>query len=198
MIRRGILGSSFPFGLASYVRNCGAGSKVIVFPKIEPVNADWASFALGPGKGLELTGRFGTVPYKFREYIPGDPRRMIDWKKSARTGVLISRELSEEMSGDILIRLDSNPTEKAISRAASLVVHFGSRGIPVALEGPGIFVEPGAGTQSVRRILTVLALWDAPKAEVIKTTRSQGIVVNVNRLGKFFFTRPGEVHGRSV
>ena len=196
-IGAGTLGSSFPFGLASYRRNCGRNHRVLVFPKIEPVNADAALFARGPGKGLELRGPIGTVPYKFREYVPGDPRRQIDWKKSARTGVLISRDLSEEVSGDILIRLPSNPTEEAISRAASLAVHFGKSGIPVSLEGPGISVEAGTGPQFVRKLLTILALWDGSKAGASKIARSGGTTVEVDRSGEFFLRQPGEVHARS-
>ncbi len=196
-VRAGVLSSSFPFGLAAYLRSCGGDQNVVVFPKIEPIDTDVAMYARGGGTSVERIGPFGTVPYKFREYVAGDPRRHIDWKKSARTGELISRDLSEEVSGEILIRLPSDASEEAISRAASLVVHFGKRGIPVSLEAPGISVEAGTGPQFVRKLLTILALWDGWTGAVPTSTRCEGTIVEVERSGEFSLRQPGEAYGRS-
>jgi uncharacterized protein (DUF58 family) len=195
-IGAGILRSAFPFGLATYERSLWADQRVLVFPRIEPITADAAMCAQGSGTNVERTGLFGTVPYRLRDYVSGDPRRHIDWKKSARTGELISRDLSEEVSGEILIRLPSDATEEAISRAASLVVHFGKRGIPVSLEAPGISVEPGTGPRFVRKLLTILALWDGSKAEVSTSKRCEGTISEVERSGESSLRQPGEAYGR--
>jgi uncharacterized protein (DUF58 family) len=51
------------------------------------------------GAGAEL--------HQLRSYAPGDPLSRIDWKATARTGGLITREFSEDLHLDILIALDA-------------------------------------------------------------------------------------------
>ncbi len=80
----GLLTSAFPFGLASYSRSCGPTESVLVFPQIQSVEEDVPPWVGGSGKGPERPDPFGTIPYQFREYVPGDPYKHIEWKKTAR------------------------------------------------------------------------------------------------------------------
>ena len=155
-----VLSSAYPFGLARYSGEAGTPQSALVFPKIEPVEGD-VPFFMGPSGGRrEQADPFGVVPLYFRQYVPGDPYKHIDWKKTARSGELISRVLSDEGAPEVVIRLSADASERAISRAASLVVHFAKSGTPVSLRGPGVVVEAGVGEQFTRRLLVMLARWE--------------------------------------
>ncbi|MBI5568647.1 MAG: DUF58 domain-containing protein [Desulfomonile tiedjei] len=197
VIEPGVLSSEFPFGLATYSRKCGPTQPVLVFPRIQPVEHEIPTWLGGIGTGLERPDPFGVVPYLFRDYVPGDRYKQIDWKKTARTGVLVSRVLSDEGAREITIRLPVGASENAVSRAASLVVHFVRSGRPVALEGPGFRTEPGCSHEHARKLLTVLARWNgAPYGEAAPSV-SQGLAVDIDESGEFRWERAEDRHGRN-
>jgi uncharacterized protein (DUF58 family) len=192
IIYPGKLSSSFPFGLARYVRSCGESQAVLVFPKIEPVADAIPYYFGGSRRGVERADPFGTVPFHFREYIPGDPHKHIEWKKSARTGTLISKVLSEESAGEVTIRLPRDASERAISRAASLVVHFSRLASPVSLHGPGFSTGPGTGKDFSRTLLTILARWEEQSFRESAVDRSSGSTVSVDAHGNLRWESRGE------
>lgn len=49
----------------------------------------------------------GSELHQLRSYMPGDPLSRIDWKASARTRRLITREFSEDQHLDILVAIDA-------------------------------------------------------------------------------------------
>lgn len=191
-IGQGTLSSAFPFGLATYRRRCGLSEPVLVFPRVDPIVEDIPIDFGGLRRGPERPDPFGTVPYHFREYVSGDPYKHIEWKKTARTGRLITKVFSEHGAGEITIRLPQQASERAISRAASLVVHFSRLGAPVALEGPGLVVEAGIGREFVRNLLTILAKWENRPIESVGENHHRGSVVDVDRVGNFLWKQPGE------
>jgi uncharacterized protein (DUF58 family) len=191
-IEEGRLSSSFPFGLARYSRKFGSREPVLVFPRVDPV-ADTVPFDFGnPGQGVEQIDPFGTIPYYFRQYVQGDPYKHIEWKMTARTGELVTKVHSEEGAGEIVIRLAGSASERAISRAASLVVHFAKLGTPISLEGPGLKVEPGVGKDFTRKLLTILALWENRPAEVGNWENPLAKTVEIDSRGEFHWNRSGE------
>ncbi len=193
-IGSGSLQSSFPFGLAAYSREFGRGDAVLVFPKIEPVSHDLPAWIGSAGRGFERANPSGTVPYYFRDYVAGDPYKHIEWKKSARTGSLVSKVLAEEEAMEIVVRLPKSASEKAISRAASLVVHFAETRTPICLQGPGLNLGPAKGKEFARELLTILARWDdKPQDEAIPHHFGRALV-EVDESGEFFWSRPGEAH----
>lgn len=60
----------------------------------------------------------GSELYQLRAYTPGDPLARIDWKATARSGTLVTREFSEDQHLDILIALDAGRFSRV--RAGSL------------------------------------------------------------------------------
>lgn len=54
--------------------------------------------------------RVSRVPEAGREYVPGDPPHLIDWKAYARTDQLIVREVRDEAAARVLIGLDLSET----------------------------------------------------------------------------------------
>lgn len=58
------------------------------------------------GSRLMLTKTPGKMPESAREYVPGDPIRLIDWKVFARTDQLIIREHHREAESRVIIAVD--------------------------------------------------------------------------------------------
>lgn len=197
-ISPGTLSSAFPFGLATYRRRCGPTESVLVFPRIDPIVEDMPIHFSGSRRGPERSDPFGTVPYHFREYVSGDPYKHIEWKKTARTGQLITKVLSEHGAGEITVRLPAQVSERAISRAASLVVHFSAQGAPVALEGPGLVVEAGSGREFVRKLLTILATWENRPQEPASVNHQRRTVVDVDSGGNFNWNQPMETDTHAI
>jgi uncharacterized protein (DUF58 family) len=193
----GLLTSAFPFGLASYSRSCGPAESMLVFPQINSVEEDVPPWVDGSGKGLERPDPFGTIPYQFREYVPGDPYKHIEWKKTASTGGLITKVLSEEGAREITIRMPRDASERTISRAASLVVHFARSARPICLHGPGILLGPGRGKEFAVKLLTTLARWENKADAPTLPDFSPDIVVEIGQAGEFVWRRSGDLYGRA-
>jgi uncharacterized protein (DUF58 family) len=186
--------SSFPFGLAWYSKTICEACDVLVFPKIQPVHDEMPHWYGGMGKGVERINLFGTVPFLLRDYVPGDSYKHIEWKKTARTGKLITKVPAEEDALEIIVRLSRNASEQALSKAASLIVHFSRTRAPLRLQGPGLNLGPGMGKQFVRELLTVLALWDANMERNSVCQETDGILVEVGESGNLTWSRYGEEH----
>jgi len=194
-ITPGTLVSSFPFGLAQYSLKRGDTQSVLVFPRIHPVHDD-IPFGLGESrKGSERQDPSGTIPYHFREYVSGDPYKHIDWKQTSKTGTFITKIFSEQGSREVVIRLSRQSSEQAISKAASLVVHFGSLGVPVALHGPGVATEAGTGKEFGRKLLIILARWGNSRDTVSPEHHSTGAVIRIDAMGNLSWQLPGEMDG---
>ena len=71
-------------------------------------------------RASRLRGR-GREFDRLREYVRGDEVRQIDWKATARTGGLVSREYTVERNQSLLLLLDSG---RAMCNAAGGVTHF--------------------------------------------------------------------------
>jgi uncharacterized protein (DUF58 family) len=94
------------FGLAWWSRTLSVKREIAVVPdtlrtvRRRPIGAPTG---MRPrrvvGAGSEL--------HQLRSYMPGDPLARIDWKASARTRRLITREFSEDQHLDILVAIDA-------------------------------------------------------------------------------------------
>ncbi len=193
-IEPGVISSTFPFGLAEYFKICGSSETVLVFPRLLPVEDEIPAWLGGAGRGLERPDAFGVVPYLFRDYVPGDQYKHIDWKKTARTGSLITRILSDEGAKEIFIRLPAGASERAISRAASLAMHFLRMGRPVSLEAPGLRIEPGRGREFSRYVLTLLARWNSSSQGAMQSRESEAVAVTIDQSGEFRWEESDEWH----
>ena len=91
--------------------------------------------------------------HTLREYVPGDDRRHIHWKTSARTGTLMVKQLVDTSLPDLTLLIDLNPArwtdaafEVAMEAAASMVCACTEAGFPVRIhtsDGTN-FVHQGA------------------------------------------------------
>ena len=149
-------------------------SDLIVFPQVREIEEalvrsrtpkmyTGATTLRTPGPGTEF--------FSLREYVPGDPFKIINWKAFARTGQLIVNEKCRDAVTDVFILVDSrdisrigtvlkNPLEVGTVAAASLASYFIKRRDSVALavyDDRLSFLPPDTGVKQYFKILSSLA-----------------------------------------
>lgn len=155
----------------------------------------------------------------FREYMPGDEPRFIDWKVTARTGTPYVRKFHEEREQALLLAVDtSGSMHYAGSRSSDTKLEFAARIAAVlaysaALNGdktglllfgrtPHFYLPPAKGVQQCLRI--VREILSAPGGgedeevrevadEVLRTQRKKTLLV---MLSDFLFTPDKEAIGQ--
>lgn len=133
----------YPFGLFLKRRIVPLEGELIVLPRllsqseIPPVTPRLT----GAATPYDRMG-YGSDVFGFREYLPGDSLRMVNWKKSARIGRWILRLPQSEGEGTLHVAVDPylpsssarDALEEAISRAATLI-HFAAGRVVLHLPG---------------------------------------------------------------
>jgi uncharacterized protein (DUF58 family) len=135
------LSSRFPFGFLEKVRKIPAAREMVVYPSVSSFEAlhdilprlagEVESFQRGPGNDL----------YSIRDYQQSDSARHLDWKSSARTGVLKVREFAREDERRLQLVFDRSVTdfseqtvvrfERAVDECAALAWHLQEIGAQV-------------------------------------------------------------------
>lgn len=129
-----VLRTAAPLGFITRSRPVVIAGDLVVVPRAhslarvgflaEDIAAEPAELGRGSrsGHGLETMG--------VREHRAGDPRRLVHWRSSAKTGRLVVRELEEEARPVLLLLVvpppDADPSasfEQAVEAAASVGVH---------------------------------------------------------------------------
>lgn len=105
-----------------------------------------------PGGGSELL--------ELRDYVPGDPPKLIAWKASARRDRLITREYESEVPIRVTLLLDAGPS-----------VRLGPPG-DTALHRAAAVAAAVAQAALLRRDLVGLTVVDGESARVIRPARS--------------------------
>jgi uncharacterized protein (DUF58 family) len=101
-----------PLGIAAATHRVGAPMTVTVYPRI----AFLKSCVLHPELGLkqDWAGQKGLLTpgasefRGIRPHQPGEPLSHIDWKSTAKTGILMLREMEEPAGADITLLLDGS------------------------------------------------------------------------------------------
>lgn len=162
------LSSIFPLGLFRKGMRYGIDLQILVYPQLLAAD-EYRVLGGGPsgehpsrrtGKGHELL--------TLRRFRPGDDRRGIHWKQTARTGDLIYMETEAEKGNRASILLDNGVGhldsaaderfERVVSEAATAAHHFLEQGYEVELITREGMVGFGRGAGQKRRILETLAL----------------------------------------
>lgn len=158
--------TTFPFGLAKKSVTFWMHAEVLVLPKAVPVAEpalDGLS-RLGRSEGTTRRSRGGEEFFALREYVPGDPLRLIAARASARQNRTIVRDLAESGAGRITIIADipddSANSERTMDAAAGFAKAALARGLHVGVRSPDgtISVPARGGPRQLQRCLEVLAL----------------------------------------
>lgn len=165
--------TSFPFGFIkrSIIRR--QRDSVLVFPPMAAVDRallQQFKSAEQTGHSLRPTLQGMDEFYGLREYRAGESPRMIYWKRTAKTGVLVSREMTHAAPPRIIVVVDTfNPDasdartteiERSIAQAASLIDAAIEAGLAVGLTVRGTewhVAAPNRGKRHRRELLTALA-----------------------------------------
>lgn len=133
-----------PFGFYSAASTIESSTGVLVFPEYRELNRlplfDRLPAQANPFPQIGMTGEFMGV----REYRPGDARRQVHWRSSARAGRLIVKEFAEETQPGLMLALDLRASsvlgtdpdtslELAIKIAATLARYADQHSLPVHL-----------------------------------------------------------------
>ncbi|MEO0588251.1 MAG: DUF58 domain-containing protein, partial [Planctomycetota bacterium] len=184
------LTSSFPFGVLRKRLRIDEPGAMLVYPRVHRLVDGWvaasASWTGGVGEARHRLGE-GDEFYGLRTYRPGDDLRLIDWRRSARTGSLVARETARPVPPRTSIVLDLRGTadvraslkpdealdpavveheENAISLATSLVEASFNAGHRIGFAALGIEAPsfaPHASPLHRTRLLEALACLDCAR-----------------------------------
>ncbi|PKQ28178.1 MAG: hypothetical protein CVT63_04030 [Candidatus Anoxymicrobium japonicum] len=193
--RRGVYGpaemsvsSGGVFGSASIRRRTSTGERLIVFPRISPVDSSYfnAHVSPVPVESIEWSRKgIGQNYYGTREYSRGDSLRHIHWRSSARRGTLIVKEYEQELKPFVALAValwppvfgdeNHNSMEDGLRAAASIVSFYESMG-----HLPLLVLPDGNAFESVEAFtlfgcLETLASYKPP-APLIKSRAEKAVV----------------------
>jgi uncharacterized protein (DUF58 family) len=136
--------------------------------------------ATGSGtRARSLLGAGGEV-LQLREYRPGDPQHVIDWKATARSNRLVSRDFSEDQHLEIILAIDAGRASAlragdldrfghyaniAARFAEHAVAHDDQVGLVIFADRPLASIAPGRGIGTVARIRALLTATQPATAE---------------------------------
>jgi uncharacterized protein (DUF58 family) len=144
--------SSAPFGLFRRRKRLTASHPVLVYPKVHALQR--FSFADGLSGTTPHTrkSRTGADPVGSRQYIFGDPRRLIHWRNTAKMGRLMVKEMEDPVDRTLYLVFDATRVwgegrettlEYGIKVVAS-VAHYAHRNqMPVRVLGGGLGAAEG-------------------------------------------------------
>jgi uncharacterized protein (DUF58 family) len=159
-----------PLALAWWNATLPPQASCVVAPDTLRGRARARGFAAGAR--ARRTAGAGQELYQLRAYAGGDPLTRIDWKATARSGALISRDYSEDQHLDILVAIDAGRLSRvragaldrlgvysnAAARFAEIVTHNDDRvGLIVYAERVLASCPPARGLPAVARLRRALA-----------------------------------------
>lgn len=169
------IGTSFPFGFVKRAVICRQKDTIVIFPALAQVDPRVLLLCeSAENAGARMRPRKGGADefYGLREYRSGENPRLIHWRRSARVGDLVMREMTQVSPPRLLLVIDNfrdgkiEPAqiEKALAMAASLASLALGRGYPVGLmaysEDDWVHVPPNRGKRHRRDLLTAIASLD--------------------------------------
>ncbi|MHA1943622.1 MAG: DUF58 domain-containing protein, partial [Candidatus Thorarchaeota archaeon] len=192
-------------GLHFYKRILKEQTEVLVYPTWKDVRR---MEALGKQRQLGLmfgahrtkTVGMGTDFAGFREYVPGDEFRLIDWKVSAKRGDMVIKMWEQEKNVQVICMVDSSGSmgngypentklEYAI-RAAVLLTHIGLErkdivGTCVFSDMVHGYIPPAARPNHMYNVLEILAMaepkgwsdYETAIAHVVEQSKKRSLII---------------------
>lgn len=143
------LSTRFPFSFLLKTRKVFLSRELIVYPKVEQTEEFYEMLPLITGEfENHIRGR-GHDLYRIRDYQPEDSARHVDWKSSAKSGVLKIREFAREDEHRLRIVFDNSSPglasderyERGVSLAASLAFYLAEQSASLTFAAQGL-AEP--------------------------------------------------------
>jgi len=131
------LRTKFPFGFLQKTRRLDSEAEALVYPPVGPTEEFYEILPLVSGELESFQRGRGHDLYAIRDYQTTDSARHVDWKASARTGLLQVREFAREDERRVLLALDpyqdagaagaaeaAERFERSVALCAGLAWHF--------------------------------------------------------------------------
>ncbi len=174
------ISTSFPFGFIKRAETRKVRDALLVYPALAEVHPRVLAMARSAeNSGAQMRPRRGGNDefYGVKEHRAGENPRWIYWRRSARTGTLVAKEMTHVSPPKLMVVLDTfiadapgaadpekesaalEAAERAIAMAASLINLALEAGLPVGLSvwsDELIQITPNRGKRHRRDLLTVL------------------------------------------
>ncbi|MCA9247498.1 MAG: DUF58 domain-containing protein, partial [Planctomycetales bacterium] len=163
----------FPFGLMRRSRAFRERAEIVVYPRLGRLTRAWRDLEAKTLLGNRNRNRIGHQEGDFlglRDWQPGDPRRWIHWRTSARRGSMVVRQFEQQDSEDLMLLVDlfaptphvQADTERILSFAATILATWsrkrGSR-LRLIINGAEFVDLAGAASRDVaQRAFSALAV----------------------------------------
>lgn len=144
---------------------------VLVYPAVEKLSpSDIPKFSAHVGEFESSRKGSGLEVHGIREYVRGDGSTRIHWKSTAKLAKLMTKEFEDEQKKKLSVFLDISlpgskvpvnfyqDVERAISLAASYVMHFVKSNFQIQLITPAQKSGFDYGQRHLFRLLRILAL----------------------------------------
>jgi uncharacterized protein (DUF58 family) len=168
------ISTSFPFGFIKRAVEHRSKDRLLVFPALGVVDQKLLSMMQSAeSSGPMMRPRRGGVDefYGLKEFRQGENPRYIYWKRSARTGTMVLKEMTHVSPPRLMLLVDTfvegertremdRAVEKCLAMAASLASHALEQNLPVGLfiwTGEWTAISPNRGKRQRLDILTALA-----------------------------------------
>jgi len=159
------------FGLAWWSLRLQPRQTFRVVPDVLRFSERGAGLGASGARVARATGAGAQID-QLRDYRPGDPLRIVDWKATARRGALTSRDFVDEQHVDVILALDVGRASalwcgdldrlghyvNVAARFAQHAVDQGDRvGLVLYAERPLLSLPPARGAAALARIRAALA-----------------------------------------
>lgn len=202
--------TSFPFGFVKRTLRRSQSDSILVYPAIGQVDPKLLlRFTAAEKSGAMLRPRRGGTDefYGVKEYRRGENPRWIHWKRSARTGVLVMKEMTVVAPPRIILFVDTHQKEmtkeesarieRTIAMAGSLASHALEAGLMVGLlawSDEWISLPPNRGKRHGRDLMAALAKLPVNKTHDARRLLEHGGELLTSGTTAVLLT-PQEVHG---
>lgn len=168
-----------PLGLAWWTRRLTTDFRLQVVPELLRDDARRIGAVSAGARSRSMLGA-GAEVLQLRDYRSGDPQHLIDWKATARSGRLVSRDFSEDQHLEIVIAIDAGRASALragdldrLGHYANLAARFAEHataqddrvGLVIFADRPLAVLAPGRGTATVMRIRQLLTAAKVAQAE---------------------------------
>ncbi|MFF2855306.1 DUF58 domain-containing protein [Peribacillus sp. NPDC058002] len=171
------------FGLVEKEAIYSSPLKITVFPRYhELAYSDLDRvFNQGAVVSTKKTQREHSVVSGVREYHPGDQLSWINWKATARTSEIMTKEFEVQKNRDVFIMLDEKPSdlfEESIVMAASVAHAMLKKGMEIGYVSMGsrMIIPAAAGNYQKRRIFYRLVKEEPSAVNALNENVRKGIL----------------------
>lgn len=164
------LRTNFPFGFLQKTRRVDSEIEALVYPPVQPTEEFYEILPLVSGELESYQRGRGHDLYAIRAYQFNESARHVDWKASARTGVLQVREYAREDERHVMLAFDpytdpreANPQqaaerfERAVALCAGLAWHFHEINSVIEFRSAGFATPRVAAGEIIYDVLRCLA-----------------------------------------